>query len=173
MPLRETATLRRHEPLGLHYLWPPTAGDAHRASLTPHPIADLMRQLAVDSEGNAVWGTWEELAGEVSPNDVALWGSESGADKHFTEPEPDEVDVKRQARIQERMGELGPVNEEAVVDAKAWGRLSSFQRMVAQLSLAYHLDPHSLMENCDYVLLRGMLAKASMDGRAARAKAGK
>ena len=157
-------SLRRHEALGLSYRWPPTAGDAHQASLAPHPLAELLRILSQDALGAPVWASYEDLCQDLSSADVRLWAAESGAEGHFDEAEVDDDDLRRQKKAQELRGGSGLPDQREIRDVKAWSSLSEFERMVAQLSLAYHLDPLNLMK-LDYKFVRGMLAKASMDQR--------
>ena len=162
--------LRRHEPLGLLYRWPPTAGDAHQASLAPHPLAELLRILSQDALGAPVWASYEDLCQDLTASDVRLWAAESGAERHFEEPELGEDDLRRNETLMEMRGEFGTVDKQEIRDVKAWGALSPFQQMVVQLSLGFHLDPRSLME-MDYAFLRGMLGKANIDARQAQLEA--
>ena len=128
-------------------------------------MAELLRLLAVDDSGSPVWETWEELADEVDAGEIDEWARASGADRHFSEPDLDEADRRRNANLMEMRG-VGGFDLNEAVDAKAYGRLSPYDRMVTQLALGFHLDPYWLRK-LDYPMLRGMLAKANMDAKAA------
>lgn len=163
--------LRRHEPLGLLYRWPPNAGEAHAASQAPHQSGELLRLLAVDSNGRPVWESFEEMAGEVGAGDVEDWARASKVTEYFSEPEITDEDRRLNANLRRLRGEGEVLNADAgeIRDVKSWERLSPFQQMVAQLSLGFHLNPESLMR-MDYAMLRGMLAKASIDQRVQKAR---
>ena len=156
--------LKRHEPLGLSYFWPPTVEEAIQAEQAPHHLGELLRILSRDSQGRLVWTSHDDMAEEIGPEDVRLWAADSGASEHFSEPEIDELDRERQRKVMALREQSGPINAQEMADAKAYGRLTAHQRMVVALSLSYNLDPRSLMK-LDYPMLRGMMAKAGMDQR--------
>ena len=158
------SNLRRHEPLGLLYRWPPTAADASAASQAPHPTAELLRLLAVDSQGRSVWNSFDELAEDLTGDDVSLWAERSGANDHFAEPELDDWDREKNRQVMALRGQMGFGNNNEMRDQKAWESMDPFRQMVIQLSLAHSLDPHSLMK-MDYAFIRGMLAKANLNAR--------
>ena len=158
--------------MGLLYRWPPTAHDAHLPPQAPHQAAELLRILSQDANGEPVWDSFLEMASEIGLDDIEQWAEESGVTKYFSEPEITDEDRRLNANLRQLRGEGDVLHADAgeIRDVKSWERLSPFQQMVAQLSLGYHLNPESLMR-LDYAMLRGMLAKASIDQRVQKAKA--
>ena len=166
--------LRRHEPLGCEYRWPPTAGDVNEASKSELPLAYLMHLLCVDADGQRIWASFEDFCAEMDPRCVAEWARASGAERHLSEPEDTEEDWARlhkaAARIPGVAGIVNPMAGAEIRDRKAYDRLTPYERMAVDLAVHLKVDPGALLK-LDYVLLRGLLAKVNLDGREAERRA--
>ena len=166
--------LRRHEPLGCEYRWPPTAGDVNEASKSDLPHAYLMHLLCVDVNGVRIWESFEDFCAEVDPQTVEHWARVSGTDAHLSEPEDTDEDWERlhkaASRVPGAMGIVSPLAGAEIRDRKAYDRLTPYERMAVDLAVHLKINPGDLLL-LDYVVLRGLLAKVNLDGREAERRA--